>query len=284
MTGAPKRLVVPAPAKLNLFLHVTGRRDDGYHTLESLFVALDFGDTIAVEAREDGAIVRLRGARGVAPEDDLAVRAACALKDETGVAHGAGIAIDKRIPMGSGLGGGSSDAASVLLALNRLWGLALPRATLASIAVRLGADVPFFVSGEAAFARGVGDELVPVSVPPTWFALVFPPVEVSTALVFAARELTRDAPSTKMLVFPEGFGRNDLERVAAARFPGIAEHLRMLGCFGNARMTGSGACVFAAFESEESAHHALRSVPHGTAGCVARSLNAHPLRDFARAS
>ncbi|MET0917022.1 MAG: 4-(cytidine 5'-diphospho)-2-C-methyl-D-erythritol kinase, partial [Burkholderiales bacterium] len=179
------RLVVSAPAKVNLFLHVTGRRADGYHTLESLFVLIDWSDTLTLEARDDGAIVRTQPLPGVDDRDDLAVRAAQALRDATGVTRGVTIAVDKRIPMGAGLGGGSADAAGVLLALNRLWQLGLPRPALAEIGGRLGADVPFFVGGETALARGTGDLLTPVSMPTLWLALAVPKVRVSTAEIFS---------------------------------------------------------------------------------------------------
>ena len=170
------RVTVPAPAKLNLFLHVTGRRADGYHLLETLLVAVDVGDTITLTRRDDGAIVRTTELAGVAPQDDLAVRAAAALKRETGSAFGVDIALAKRVPLGSGMGGGSSDAASVLLALNRLWDANLPRAELMRLGVALGADVPFFLQGEPALARGIGERLTPVTLPPLWVAVIVPPI------------------------------------------------------------------------------------------------------------
>jgi len=275
-------LTVPAPAKLNLFLHVTGRRADGYHTLETLFVALDVGDTITLACRADGAIVRTSELAGVPPERDLAVRAAAALKRETGCSLGVDIAVTKRIPLGGGLGGGSSDAATVLLALNRLWKVGRSRADLMRIGLALGADVPFFVCGEAAFARGVGEELKPVSLPPLWVAVIVPPVSVPTASIFAAPELTRDARSAKMEVFSEGYGRNDLQPVAVARFPDIATALAVLGERARgARMTGSGGCVFAPFGTEREARAALAARPPGMEGFVARTLARHPLAAFA---
>jgi 4-diphosphocytidyl-2-C-methyl-D-erythritol kinase len=188
-----KRLIVPAPAKVNLFLHVTGRRADGYHTLESLIALIDLADTITLTRRDDGVIRRDGDVTGVPEEHDLALRAARALHAATGARHGVDIILAKRIPLGSGLGGGSSDAASVLLALNRLWELGLPRADLLRLALQLGADVPLFVAGENAVARGIGDVLAPVSLPPCFVALAFPPAVVSTADIFAAPELTRSA-------------------------------------------------------------------------------------------
>lgn len=281
----PRGLVVPAPAKLNLFLHVTGRRADGYHTLESLFVALDFGDTVRLSRRDDGAIHRTRDVAGVAAEADLAVRAARALQQEAGTGQGVDIAIDKRIPLGGGLGGGSSDAASVLLGLNRLWRLGLPRAELMRIGLALGADVPFFVFGAPAIARGIGERLTAVSLPPLWATVVAPPVAVPTASIFAAPELTRATPSAKMDVFSEGYGRNDLQAVAVARFPDIARALAQLALRSpSARMTGSGGCVFAWFASEAEASAALAAamdaVPEAQ-GFVARTLARHPLAAFA---
>lgn len=275
-------LTVPAPAKLNLFLHVTGRRSGGYHTLESLFVALDYGDTVTLALRDDGAIARVSEHPGLAAEDDLAVRAAHALQRASGTKLGVDIAVVKRTPAGGGLGGGSSDAASVLLALNRLWRLALSRAVLARIAVGLGADVPFFLCGTPAIARGIGEALTPVSLPALWVTVWVPPVHVPTASIFAAPELTRDTTSAKMDVFSEGYGRNDLQPVAAARHPEIAVALAAMKTQApSARMTGSGGCVFGCFASAPHARAALAARPPGCAGFVARTLTRHPLADFA---
>lgn len=281
--GEPmRRLSVPAPAKLNLFLHVTGRRSDGLHLLETLFVALDVGDTVTLVCRADGAVARTSELPGVAPESDLAVRAALALKGETGCREGVDIDVVKRIPLGGGLGGGSSDAASTLLGLNRLWELGLSRRDLLRIGLALGADVPFFVGGETAFARGVGEELTPVSMPPFWVAILVPPVAVPTASIFAAPELTRNARSAKMNVFSEGYGTNALQPVAVARFPVIGAALKALReRSGGARMTGSGGCVYAPFESEREARAAVDARPAGMQGFVARTLARHPLAAFA---
>ena len=275
-------LVVPAPAKVNLFLHVTGRRDDGYHLLESLFALVGLADTVTLVRRDDRAIVRARVVPGVAEQADLAMRAAVALRDATGTPFGASIAVDKRIPMGGGLGGGSSDAASVLLGLNRLWALGLSRAELAGIGVKLGADVPFFVHGENAIVRGIGEVIAPVSLPRQWLALALPAVQVPTATIFAAAELTRSTPSAKMNVFSVGYGRNDLEPVAADRHPDVAAALAALGrVAGNARMSGSGSSVFAACESAGSARKAVVALPPGLRGLVVRTLARHPLASFA---
>jgi len=297
MSG-PLALVLPAPAKLNLFLHVTGRRPDGYHTLESLLVLIERGDAVSLSVRDDADVVRLRGAAGVLAEDDLAVRAARLLQKSCGVAKGVTIAVDKRLPIGGGIGGGSSDAATVLLGLNRLWQLGLSRQELMHLALGLGADVPFFIFGETARARGIGEMLEAVSLPQTWFAVLSPPIVVSTRAMFEALELTRHSQSAKMAVFSEGYGRNDLQAVAVARFPEIAGFLAALSRVApapGARMTGSGACVFAAFASEYAAQQALSRMPRvtgstggniggnagETAGFVARALNRHPLWSFA---
>jgi len=294
----PRALLLPAPAKLNLFLHVTGRRADGYHTLESLLVLIGRGDVVSLSLRDDADVVRLRGAAGVPAEDDLAVRAARLLQRSCGVAQGVTIAIDKRLAIGGGIGGGSSDAATVLLGLNRLWQLGLSRPELMRLALELGADVPFFVFGETARAHGVGEMLEPVSLPQTWFAVLSPPIVVSTRTIFEALELTRHSQSAKMAVFSEGYGRNDLQAVAVARFPEIAGCLAALSRVApasEARMTGSGASVFAAFASEYAAQQALSRMPRvtestdgniggnagETAGFVARALNRHPLWSFA---
>jgi 4-diphosphocytidyl-2-C-methyl-D-erythritol kinase len=284
--AAPMRsLTVPAPAKLNLFLHVTGRRADGYHDLESLFVALDFGDTVRLTRRADGVIARTAELPGVPVAADLAIRAAHALQSETETPHGVDIAVVKRIPQGAGLGGGSSDAASVLLALNRLWDLHVPRAVLMRIGRALGADVPFFILGCPAIARGVGEQLTPVSLPPVWVSVLTPAVIVPTAVIFAAPELTRATPSAKINVFSEGYGRNDLQAAAVARFPDIAAALAALAQRSpSARMTGSGGSVFATFASEAEARAGLAAAVEampGTRGMVSRTLARHPLAAFA---
>jgi 4-diphosphocytidyl-2-C-methyl-D-erythritol kinase len=284
--GSSSALTLPAPAKLNLFLHVTGRRDDGYHLVETLLVPIDHGDQVTLTLRDDGQVVRTGGPAGLAADDDLVVRAARLVQRACGIARGIGIDVDKRIPLGSGLGGGSSDAATVLLGLNRAWQLGLTRRALMALALELGADVPFFIFGAPAFARGIGEILEAVSLPPTWFVVVTPPVQVATAAIFAAPELTRTSRSAKMLVFPEGYGRNDLQAVAAARFPEIAASLDALSreAAGAAPivMSGSGACVFAAFSAEETALQALARLGRtGHTGFVARALNHHPLQRFA---
>ena len=282
MTPIDRMLVVPAPAKVNLFLHVTGRRADGYHSLESLFSLIDLADTLTLEDRDDGRILRGADVPGVPESADLTLRAAHALREAAATKRGAAITLAKRIPQGAGLGGGSSDAASVLLALNRLWALSMSRQDLAAIGVTLGADVPFFLGETAALARGIGERLTPMSLPACWLALAMPAVQVATAEIFAAPELTRSTPSAKMDVFSEGYGRNDLEAVAASRVPQVAEALRALRrASPQARMTGSGACVFAVFATEAEAQAALGLLPAGIPGQVVRTVARHPLASFA---
>jgi 4-diphosphocytidyl-2-C-methyl-D-erythritol kinase len=281
---AAQVLMLAAPAKLNLFLHVTGRRSDGYHTLESLFVPIDLADTVEVALRDDDAIVRLADVPGVRDDDDLTLRAARALRQATGATRGVSMRLVKRIPQGAGLGGGSSDAASVLLGLNRLWSLGLSRSDLIAIGVTLGADVPFFLGEGPALARGIGDVLTPMSVPTYWIALAMPRVHVPTDSIFASPELTRATPSAKMSVFSEGYGHNDLEAVAVSKFPQVGEAVQALRRASPlARMTGSGACVFAMFDAERDARRALALLPAEMPGCVVRTLARHPLASFAAA-
>jgi 4-diphosphocytidyl-2-C-methyl-D-erythritol kinase len=270
-----------APAKLNLFLHVTGRRADGYHLLQSVFRFIDYGDTVWLGVRRDGQIRRVRDVPGVSEAQDLTVRAAKLLQADGACVLGADIRLEKRLPMGGGLGGGSSDAATVLLALNHLWGLGLSRRRLQALALQLGADVPVFVFGQAAFAEGVGEMLRPIALPPAWYVVLVPPVPVATAGVFAAPELTRDTPPIKIADFLSGAGRNDLQPVVARKYPEVARHLDWLGRFGEARMTGSGACVFLAIEDEAGARAILQELPRDMQGFVARGLDRHPLYGLA---
>jgi len=277
----------PAPAKLNLFLHVTGRRADGYHELETLFQLVDICDEIEINVVENGEIIRDQGPLGVPADADLVVRAARLLKSTAGRADlGARMRVQKRIPMGAGLGGGSSDAATTLIALNRLWGLHYSTEVLAQLGSRLGADVPVFVRGHNAVARGIGDELEPVSLPSRYFAVIYPGIPVSTAGVFQAPELTRNSPSITIPGFPlpgaSGaflIGHNDLEPVVTARYPAVRDALDWLGVRGIARMTGSGACVFAVFDSREEASAALVGLPTGWQGYVAQGLSRSPVLD-----
>jgi 4-diphosphocytidyl-2-C-methyl-D-erythritol kinase len=269
----------PAPAKLNLFLHVVGRRDDGYHLLQSAFRLIDRADIVHLALRDDGRVVREGDLPGVAEDDDLTVRAARLLQTHAPEGAGVSIRLEKVLPLGGGLGGGSSDAATVLLALNRLWQVNLPRESLQALALQLGADVPVFVFGQTAFAEGVGEVLSPLNVAPAWYVVLMPPVQVPTAAVFAAPELTRDTPTLRMARFSAGMGQNDLQPVVVSRYPEVARYLEWLARFGAARMTGSGACVFASFESEEAAWGVLRQLPETMQGFVAQGLDRHPLFD-----
>jgi 4-diphosphocytidyl-2-C-methyl-D-erythritol kinase len=276
----------PAPAKLNLFLHVVGRRADGYHLLQGAFTLIDRCDEIRIRVRSDGVIARANEVAGVPSDVDLAVRAARRLQQAAGTAMGADIEIEKRIPMGGGLGGGSSDAATVLMALDRLWGTRIPAADLRSLGESLGADVPFFLFGESAWVEGIGERLSPLPVPPRWYAVLEPPEPVPTAAIFTAPELTRNTEPLKMEDFsahPEKvFGeelRNDLESVAVSRYPAVGARLAWLRARAPARMTGSGGCVFAAFESREGAQRVVDELPEGVHGFVARGLDRHPMRE-----
>ena len=273
-------LTCPAPAKLNLFLHVIGRRGDGYHLLQTLFRFIDFGDTVHVRVHRDGIIERLGDVAGVPAEQDLAVRAARLLQQSAGITAGAQIKLEKRLPLGGGLGGGSSDAATTLIALNRLWDLRWSRLRLQSVGLKLGADLPVFLYGRSAFAEGVGERLQEIALEPAWYVVLIPPVAVSTASVFGDPELTRDSSPIRILRFSAGPGRNDLESVVCRRYPEVAQHVEWLRQFGPAAMTGSGACVFAAFDSEQAANRVFRQRPGGMQGFVAKGLDRHPLCEW----
>ena len=269
--------IYPAPAKLNLFLHVVGRRADGYHLLQTLFRLIDHGDHLRFSPRQDGQLRLLNPLPGVPPESDLTLRAARLLQVETGCRQGADIHLEKHLPMGGGVGGGSSDAATVLLALNHLWQLGLPRQRLQDIGLRLGADVPVFLFGRNAFAEGVGEDLQAIDLPPAWYVVLEPPAQVPTALIFSAPELKRDTPSIRAADWHPGFGGNDLQAVAVARFPVIDDYRHWLGQYAEARMSGSGACVFAEFSDEASARQVLDRLPAGMRGWLAAGLAEHPL-------
>lgn len=273
-------LTCPAPAKLNLFLHVVGRRADGYHLLQTLFRFIDFSDTLHFSLREDGQVRHTTPIEGVAEEQDLCVRAARLLQQECGCSLGVDIALEKRIPMGGGLGGGSSDAATTLLALNRLWGLGLTRERLMQLGLKLGADVPVFIFGDNAFAEGVGEQLQAYPLPEAWYVVLFPPVHVPTALIFTRPELTRDTISLKIRDLSTHRLQNDLQPVVCRLFPEVEQHLAWLGRFAPAMMTGSGACVFAGFGAEAEAQAVQKQLPKDMKGIVARGLQRHPLKDF----
>ena len=273
-------IAFPAPAKLNLMLRVVGRRADGYHLLQTVFRFIEQGDVVRLRVRRDGVITRLRSLPEVAEADDLTVRAAQVLQAATGTRLGADIDLEKRLPMGGGLGGGSSDAATVLLALNHLWQTGLSRKRLQALALPLGADVPVFVYGQSAVAEGVGEELSPLALPPAWYLVLVPPVAVLTADVFRHPELKRDSGKVKIQGFSVPRG-NDLEPVVCREYPEVARHLAWLNQYGEAQMTGSGACVFAAFADQEAARGALTACPATMRGFVARGLDVHPLHGLA---
>ena len=272
----------PAPAKLNLFLHVVGRRADGYHLLQSVFTLIDHADRLRFRVRRDGLVARVNDIAGVPAEEDLTVRAALLLKEASGTPLGADIEIEKHIPMGAGLGGGSSDAATTLIVLDRLWETGFGPEALAELASGLGADIPFFLHGGAAWAEGTGDQLRAIELPPRWYVVLTPPVQVPTREVFAAPELTRDTEPLKMEDFSGlasgGRFRNDLENVVTKRWPVVGRHLDWLAARGQARMTGSGACVFAPYGSREAAQRVLDELPAGMTGFIAQGLERHPLR------
>ena len=271
----------PAPAKLNLFLHVLGRRADGLHELQTVLRLIDAADRVGIAVRDDLEIRRHDPLPGVPAQDDLCVRAARLLQAESGTRRGADLALDKRLPIGGGLGGGSSDAATTLIVLNRLWGTGMSRIELQALAVRLGADVPFFVFGENALGEGIGERLRALPLPAAWYLVLVPPVALSTREVFSDNSLTRNAKPLKIPPFFPGLGGNDLEPVATARSPEIAAHLQWLRSRSpSARMTGSGSCVFAGFATESEARAVLGGLPEGMRGFVARGLERHPLYEF----
>lgn len=281
---------LPAPAKLNLFLHVTGRRPDGYHLLQTAFQLIDRGDVLHIAARGDGVLRRTSDIPGVPERQDLVIRAAALLQAEAlrrgGVLHGADIAVDKVLPMGGGLGGGSSDAATTLMALNRLWNAGLTRDELMALGLPLGADIPFFIFGQTAFAEGVGEALQPVAAPDCWYVVIEPGVAVPTAEIFCSRHLTRDTQPIIIADFSshyenrndsKQFGRNDLQQVASSLYPPVGEAIEWLGAYGDARMTGSGACVFCAFADEGQADAVLERAQKVWTAWKAKALKQHPI-------
>lgn len=283
-TDRVAKLACSAPAKLNLFLHVVGQRSDGYHLLQTVFRLVDFSDQLHFSIRADGVVKLHTPTPGVPEDKDLSVRAAKLLQQESSVSWGVDIFLEKRIPMGGGLGGGSSDAATTLLALNRLWGLGWQRSRLLQLGLKLGADVPIFIFGENAFAEGIGEKFLPIALPPAWYLILTPPVHIPTAQVFASKELTRNTIPIKIPPFSVAHGHNDLEPVVCRSYPEVARHLEWLKRLDSSRMaamTGSGACVFAEFATEPLARAALGQIPFGMSGFVARGLDRHPMHDFA---
>ncbi len=267
----------PAPAKLNLFLHVTGRRADGYHELQTLFQLIDLTDTIAIRVRADGAIERAEGPKDVPAESDLAVRAARALKAASGTPLGADLRVLKRIPQGGGLGGGSSDAATTLVALNEIWDCGLRTPELVALGLPLGADVPVFIGGLSAWGEGIGERLTPVELPERWYLIIHPGCAVSTREVFQSPELTRNSPLITIRAFFDSGGRNDCQPVVRRLFPEVGEALDWLGRFAPAHLTGTGSCVFAGFGSAIEAERLAARVPDRWKSTVARGLNASPV-------
>lgn len=271
------QLILPAPAKLNLFLHILGRRPDGYHELQTLFQFLDHGDDLGFRRREDGQIRLHTEVPGVPHDSNLIVRAARRLQEQSGTRLGADIWLDKRLPMGGGIGGGSSDAATTLVGLNHLWGLEWSEDRLAELGLALGADVPVFVRGRAAFAEGVGEKLTPVSPPEPWYLVVAPQVSVSTAEIFTDPELTRDTPAITVRSLPEGGGHNDCQPVVEKRYEEVRNALILLNKFVQAIMTGTGSCVFGSFPSRDEADRVSRQLPATLPSFIARGCNRSPL-------
>ena len=271
MSGSLTQL---SPAKLNLFLHITGRRADGYHELQTLFQLLDWGDELTFTANDSGAVTLTGSDVGVAPRDNLVMRAALALGPPPGA--GAEIRLRKRIPTGGGLGGGSSNAATTLLALNHLWQTGLSLSDLGTLGAQLGADVPVFVGGHSAWAEGVGEKLTPVELPERWFLIVIPDCHVSTAEIFSHSQLTRNSSPIKMAAFFEGGTRNDCQQVVRALYPEVDNALKLLDKFGEPRLTGTGACVFTSFLTEADARAAQAQLPMDCHSVVARGVNATP--------
>lgn len=271
----------PAPAKLNLFLHVVGRRADGYHLLQTVFRFIDRADQLRFSQREDSEIVLATPIPGIAPETDLTVRAARRLQESTGCRQGATIHLQKNLPMGGGLGGGSSDAATVLLALNHLWQTGLSRTSLQKIGLTLGADVPVFIHGQNTFAEGIGETFSNVELPDETYLVLHPAVNVPTAAIFGASDLKRDTTIISSGDWRHGQGHNDLEPIACIRFPAVAEYLYWLRQHAtHALMTGSGACVFAGFSKRAAAEAVFKQLPTGMNGWLANGLKKHPLVDL----
>ena len=267
-------LAVLSPAKLNLFLHITGRRPDGYHELQTLFQLLDWGDQLLFTPNHSGSITLESNAPGIPLEDNLIVRAAQVLQQGSLGAH---IVLQKHIPTGAGLGGGSSNAATTLLALNHLWDLRLSRATLQSLGTRLGADVPVFVGARTAWAEGVGDILTPIELPERWYLILVPNCHVSTAEIFCHQQLTRNSIPIKMATFFEEDSRNDCQQLVRDLYPEVDKALKVLANFGEARLTGTGACAFISFDNAAQARKARKELPDEWTSILARGVNASPL-------
>lgn len=272
---------LPAPAKLNLFLHITGRRQDGYHNLQTVFQLLDYADQITLERKKSGQIRRLKGLENVPESVDLCLRAANLLKEHTQTSYGVDISIDKKLPIGGGIGGGSSDAATVLLGLNDIWECQLDTSELSSLGLKLGADVPVFIRGYSAWGEGVGEQITPIELPEKWFLVIYPEISVSTAEIFNDQALTRDCEPIKIARFLKGndFSKlsNVFEPVVRKQYPDIAVALDWLSQFSDARLTGTGSCLFAPFRCEKDAKKVLEKLPEKWQGFVAKGINQSPL-------
>lgn len=269
--------VWPAPAKLNLFLHITGRRSDGYHQLQTVFQFLDYHDELYFSIRQDNQITLTPALKNVANDDNLVIRAARLLQQKTRCDLGVDIQIEKRLPLGGGIGGGSSNAATTLVALNQIWNLGVSLEDLMALGLTLGADVPIFIKGEASWAEGIGEKLSPINLPEPWYLLLIPPCQVSTREIFLDSQLTRDTSAIKIHNFLSGHGRNDFEPVVRRRYPEVAEALDWLAQFAPARMTGTGACVFAAFADFNTAAQVAEQITAPFKGVVTKGLNRSPL-------
>jgi 4-diphosphocytidyl-2-C-methyl-D-erythritol kinase len=267
-------LTLLSPAKLNLFLHITGRRPDGYHELQTLFQLLDWGDWLSFTPNHSGRITIEPAGLDIPLQENLIYRAALLLQQGTLGAH---IAVDKQIPTGGGLGGGSSNAGTTLRALNHLWGLGLDQQTMQAMGATLGADVPVFVAGRTAWAEGIGEKLTPVDLPPRWYLVIAPHCHVSTGQIFSHLQLTRNTSPIKLAAFFEGYSRNDCQDLVRSLYPEVDNALNWLENFGEARLTGTGACVFASFGTEAEARAVLRQLPQQWTAAVAKGLNASPM-------
>jgi len=277
-TRSQQRLTLPSPAKLNLFLHITGRRADGYHELQTIFQFIDYGDELSFELTDDGSIDIAPAIAGVALSDNLIYKAARMVQQACGTSHGVRVGLNKILPMGGGLGGGSSNAATTLLAVNHLWGANLSLDTLAEMGLKLGADVPVFVRGEACWAEGVGEKITPIKdLAENWFVVVVPDCHVDTREIFSNKELTRDTEKCRISAALRGEGRNDCEAVVSKLYKEVAKSLNLLNNFGSARMTGTGACCFLEVQSKDQANTVLAQLPAESKAFVARGINHSPL-------
>ena len=267
----------PSPAKVNLFLHITGRRDDGYHEIQTAFQFLDYSDSLEFQVQQSGAIELLTPLKGVKNESNLIIRAAKCLQSHTDSKQGAKISIEKRLPIGGGLGGGSSNAATTLIALNHLWQTKLTTTKLAQLGLTLGADVPVFIHGYAAWAEGIGEKLTPISPAEPWYVVIVPDCQVSTAEVFSSQELTRDCEPITISRFLSGEVINVCERVVLKNYSAVSQAVDWLNRYGKSRMSGTGACVFAGFDSQVQAQHVLEDLPSHWRGFIAKGCNQSPL-------